>query len=27
MGPSMKRLYVQGKEVNGASINASFVVH
>ncbi|KAJ0081822.1 hypothetical protein Patl1_10531 [Pistacia atlantica] len=27
MGPSVRRLYVQGKEINGAGINASFVVH
>src|SRR3954466_15813852 len=27
MGPSVRRLYVQGKEVNGAGINASFAVH
>jgi hypothetical protein len=27
MGPSMKHFYVQGKEVNGVSINVSFVVH
>ena len=27
MGPSIRRLYVQGKEVNGAGINASFAVH
>ncbi|PWA38608.1 hypothetical protein CTI12_AA579690 [Artemisia annua] len=27
MGPSVKRLYVQGKEVNGAEINATFGVH
>ncbi|HMQ52773.1 MAG TPA: ketol-acid reductoisomerase [Anaerolineae bacterium] len=27
MGPSVRRLYVQGKEVNGAGINASFGVH
>lgn len=26
MGPSVRRLYVQGKEVNGAGINASFAV-
>ncbi|MFS7941489.1 putative ketol-acid reductoisomerase (NADP(+)) [Helianthus anomalus] len=26
MGPSVRRLYVQGKEINGAGINASFVV-
>ncbi|TPV92624.1 MAG: ketol-acid reductoisomerase [Myxococcales bacterium FL481] len=27
MGPSVRRLYVQGREVNGAGINASFAVH
>jgi ketol-acid reductoisomerase len=27
MGPSVRRLYEQGKEVNGAGINASFAVH
>ncbi|CCI42600.1 unnamed protein product [Albugo candida] len=27
MGPSVRRLYVQGKEVNGAGINASIAVH
>ncbi|KAL7109593.1 hypothetical protein ACP275_06G184500 [Erythranthe tilingii] len=27
MGPSVRRLYVQGKEINGAGINASFGVH
>jgi ketol-acid reductoisomerase len=27
MGPSVRRLYVQGQEVNGAGINASFGVH
>ncbi|XP_078429124.1 ketol-acid reductoisomerase [Wolffia australiana] len=27
MGPSVRRLYVQGKETNGAGINASFAVH
>ncbi len=27
MGPSVRRLYVQGKSVNGAGINASFAVH
>lgn len=27
MGPSVRRLYVQGKAVNGAGINASFAVH
>lgn len=26
-GPSVRRLYVQGKEINGAGINASFAVH
>lgn len=26
MGPSVRRLYVQGKEINGAGINASFAV-
>ena len=26
MGPSVRRLYVQGKEVNGAGINASFAM-
>ena len=26
MGPSVRRLYVQGKDVNGAGINASFAV-
>jgi ketol-acid reductoisomerase len=26
MGPSVRRLYVQGKQVNGAGINASFAV-
>ena len=27
MGPSVRMLYVQGKQVNGAGINASFAVH
>ena len=27
MGPSVRRLYEQGKVVNGAGINASFAVH
>ena len=27
MGPSVRRLYEQGKELNGAGINASFAVH
>jgi ketol-acid reductoisomerase len=27
MGPSVRRLYEQGKETNGAGINASFAVH
>ncbi|KAM0003933.1 putative ketol-acid reductoisomerase (NADP(+)) [Helianthus debilis subsp. tardiflorus] len=27
MGPSVRRLYVQGKDINGAGIYASFVVH
>ncbi len=27
MGPSVRRLYVQGKSQNGAGINASFAVH
>lgn len=27
MGPSVRRLYVQGKKVNGAGINCSFAVH
>ena len=27
MGPSVRALYVQGREVNGAGINASFAVH
>ncbi|OWM73351.1 hypothetical protein CDL15_Pgr001465 [Punica granatum] len=27
MGPSVGRLYVQGKEINGAGINSSFAVH
>ena len=27
MGPSVRRLYVQGAEVNGAGINSSFAVH
>lgn len=27
MGPSVRRLYEQGKEINGAGINASFAVH
>lgn len=27
MGPSVRRLYVQGSEVNGAGINSSFAVH
>lgn len=27
MGPSVRRLYSQGKEVNGAGINSSFAVH
>ena len=27
MGPSVRRLYQQGKSVNGAGINASFAVH
>ena len=26
MGPSVRRLYVQGKEINGAGINSSFAV-
>ena len=26
MGPSVRRLYEQGKEVNGAGINASYAV-
>jgi ketol-acid reductoisomerase len=26
MGPSVRRLYIQGKEINGAGINASFAV-
>merc|ERR1711966_432305 len=26
MGPSVRRLYEQGKEVNGAGINASFAI-
>lgn len=27
MGPSVRKLYEQGKEVNGAGINASFAIH
>ena len=27
MGPSVRRLYEQGKDVNGAGINCSFAVH
>ena len=27
MGPSVRRLYEQGKEVNGAGINCSFAIH
>eukprot|EP00803_Ostreobium_quekettii_P005665 evm.model.scf_609.7 EVM.evm.TU.scf_609.7 scf_609:49831-57683(+) len=27
MGPSVRQLYLQGKEVNGAGINCSFAVH
>src|SRR6185503_5242755 len=27
MGPSVRRLYVQGKQVDGAGINASIVIH
>ncbi|CAL5403936.1 unnamed protein product [Camellia sinensis] len=27
MGPSVRRLYVQGKEINGAGMNSSFGVH
>ena len=27
MGPSVRRLYEQGKTVNGAGINSSFAVH
>ncbi|KAJ0447235.1 putative ketol-acid reductoisomerase (NADP(+)) [Helianthus annuus] len=27
MGPSVRRLYVQGKDINGAGIYASFAVH
>lgn len=27
MGPSVRRLYEQGKEVNGAGINCSAAVH
>lgn len=27
MGPSVRKLYVQGKEVNGAGINTSFAIH
>jgi ketol-acid reductoisomerase len=27
MGPSVRRLYVQGQEINGAGINSSFAVH
>jgi predicted transcriptional regulator len=27
MGPSVRRLYQQGKSVNGAGINASIAVH
>lgn len=27
MGPSVRRLYVQGKEINGAGINSGFSVH
>ncbi len=27
MGPSLRRLYEQGKEVNGAGINCSAAVH
>ncbi|QHO34712.1 Ketol-acid reductoisomerase [Arachis hypogaea] len=27
MGPSVRRLYVQGKEINGAGSNSNFTVH
>ena len=27
MGPSVRWIYVQGKEINGAGINSSFAVH
>ncbi|KAK8953697.1 hypothetical protein KSP40_PGU004279 [Platanthera guangdongensis] len=27
MGPSVRRLYIQGKDINGAGINSSFAVH
>lgn len=27
MGPSVRRLYEQGREINGAGINASFAIH
>ncbi|KAI3945924.1 hypothetical protein MKW98_007273 [Papaver atlanticum] len=27
LGPSVRRLYVQGKEINGPGVNASFAVH
>ncbi|KAJ6877979.1 Ketol-acid reductoisomerase [Populus alba x Populus x berolinensis] len=27
MGPSVRRLYVQGKEINGAGINSGFAVY
>ncbi|KAJ0610937.1 putative ketol-acid reductoisomerase (NADP(+)) [Helianthus annuus] len=27
MGPSVRRLYVRGKDINGAGIYASFAVH
>ena len=27
MGPSVRRLYEQGKSVNGAGINCSFAIH
>jgi len=27
MGPSVRRLYEQGKSTNGAGINSSFAVH
>ncbi|CAM8989108.1 unnamed protein product [Rhodiola kirilowii] len=27
MGPSVRMMYVQGKEINGAGINSSFAVH
>ena len=27
MGPSVRRLYEQGKEINGAGINSSFAIH